>query len=165
LTVLSTAFRWLACFAAGPVVLAVMGYFYWLHCGEPSIVDWLILGELSIIGVAYQIFALIAVTDRGRLLDLNPLTVADIAHRMGWRGLIVVFLAVVAFLAHGWLLLLGIAEVHLVTIQGWLMLTGGWVSAIFWSTFFCRLLGVWCFRTRQAVDTEARASGSGEARA
>jgi hypothetical protein len=33
-----------------------------------------------------------------------------------------------------------------------LILTGAWLSAIYWSTFFGRLLGVWCHRSRLAVD-------------
>jgi hypothetical protein len=47
----------------------------------------------------------------------------------------------------------GLAQVHMGTVMGWLMLGGGWLSGIFWSTFFCRLLGVWCHRSRVAEET------------
>jgi hypothetical protein len=39
-------------------------------------------------------------------------------------------------------------------MNGLLILTSGWLSGIFWSTFFCRLLGVWCHRSRVAEETQ-----------
>lgn len=163
-SVFSAGVRWFACFLAGPAVLAVTACLYWMRSDESSIVDWVILSELSIIAVAYQIFALVTVADRDRLLDLNPLTVADLAHRLGWRALVVVLLASLGFLANGWLLLAGISGVHLGTFTGWLLLAGGWVLAVFWGTFFCRLLGVWCFRSRPAPTPEAKIPEPGHLR-
>jgi hypothetical protein len=40
---------WLVCFLAGPGVLAGIAFFYWLHCGDPNIVDWFIVTELVIV--------------------------------------------------------------------------------------------------------------------
>jgi hypothetical protein len=149
--VLLSGGKWLACFLAGPVVLAGTAWVYWLRCGDPGPVDWLILAELGVVAVAYWLFALLAVTDRGRLRDVNPLAVADVAHRLGWRGLAVVLPAAVLLLAHGAVLLAGIATLHTAPAGGCLLLAGGWVSGLFWSTFFCRLLGVWCYRSRKVA--------------
>jgi hypothetical protein len=134
--------RWLAAFLAGPAVLAAVGWLYWQRCGE-SLWDKFVLVETGVVAVAYFILALAAVTDRGRWRDLSPPAVADLAHRLGRRALAVVA-AAVAVLALGLLMLAGVADVHRGTLQGWLMLTGGW----FVGTFFARLLGVWCYRTR-----------------
>lgn len=156
LTVFLAGGKWLLCFVTGPIVFAVMAWTYWLNCGDPRGIDWLILGELGIVTVAYQFYALVAVADRGRLRDLNPLTVADVAHRLGWRGLVVVVGAAAMLLPYGVMLLAGLAEVHRGTLKGWLLLVGAWMSGVLWGTFFCRVLGVWCFRSRvAAVEEEA----------
>jgi hypothetical protein len=146
--------RWLTCFLAGPVLFAAAGWAYWLQCGDATLTDWLILAELGVVGAVWWIFALLSVTDRGRLRDANPVAVADVAHRLGWRGLAVASLAALLALAHGLVLLLAVAEVHTNAAVGFIMLLAAWGSGVFWSTFFCRLLGVWCHRSWQTVVTE-----------
>jgi hypothetical protein len=147
--ILFSGAKWLACFLAGPIVFAVAGVLYWMYCGEENLLDWLIVTELGIVAVGYWIFALVAVTDQGRLRDLSPVAVADMAHRLGRHALALVAFAALLFLAHGLAMIAGVAEVHNGTLKGWLLLTVGWVSGLFWSTFFCRLLGIWCHRTQQ----------------
>jgi hypothetical protein len=151
LTVVVSGTKWLACFLAGPVVFAATAWLYWLNCGEVKLLDWLILAELGVVAVAYQVYALLAVSDRGRLRDLNPPAVADLAHRLGWRTLVVVLVASLVLLAHGWVLTAGVAEVHEEPGKGLTLLVGGWLSGVFWGTFFCRLLGLRCYRSRPAV--------------
>jgi hypothetical protein len=151
LTVFRSGVKWLACFLAGPVIFAGAAWLYWVNCGDPEWIDYLILAELGVVAAAYWIFALLAVTDRGRLRDLNPLTVGDLAHRLGWRGLGVVLAAAILLLGHGWVLIDGTAEVHGEVGKAFLILAVGWGSGLFWSTFFCRLLGTWCHRSRQAL--------------
>jgi hypothetical protein len=141
--------RWLTCFLAGPVVFAGVGFLYWLHCGDPSLLDCLIVAELGIVAVAYQIFAMLAVTDRGRLRDLNPLAVADLVHRLGWRALLLVLAGGGLLLAHGLLLVEGITDLHDAAPVGLAILACVWTSTLFWSTFLMRLLGIWCHRTRR----------------
>lgn len=141
--------RWSICFLAGPIVFAATSFLYWLHCGDPSPLDWFIVAELGIVAIAYQIFAMLALADRGRLRDLNPLNVADLAHRLGWRALLLVLVAACVCLAHGLLLITGAAELHGEAPAGLAILAVGWASVIFWSTFLFRLLGVWCHRIRR----------------
>jgi hypothetical protein len=152
LSVFRSGTKWLACFLAGPILFAGACLVYWLRCGDPGFIDYLILIELSVVAVAYWVFALLAVSDRGRLSDLKPTAVADLANRLGRRALGVVLLAALVLLVHGLVLIGGLAEVQLGSAKGWLMLGGGWLSGIFWSTFFCRLLGVWCHRSRVAEE-------------
>jgi hypothetical protein len=165
LTIAYSAARWLACLLAGPVLFIGLDFVYWLNCGEAGLVDWLILIELGVVAGAYWIFALLSVTDRGRLRDINPLAVVDLAHRLGWRALLVVLLAALLLLAHGAVLVAGITELHRKVLLGLVLLIGGWFSGVFWSTFFCRLLGVWLHRARVApVEEEpAEAVPAGEA--
>jgi hypothetical protein len=151
-TLMLSGAKWLMCFLAGPILFAGMGVVYWLSCGDPTLVDRVILAELGIIAIGYWFFALLSVTQRGRLRDVNPLSVIDLSHRLGWRGLAVVSGAALLLLAHGWGLLAGVATVHTETFLGLVELTAIWTSTVFWSTFFCRLLGVWCHRTRLTVN-------------
>jgi hypothetical protein len=152
LTFLVSGLRWLACFLTGPVVFAAAAVLYWRDCGDPAVLDWLIITELAVVAIAYQAFVLLAVTDRGRLRDLNPLAVADLAHRLGWRAMAAVLVAACLALGHGLALAAGITGIHTAAATGWLILAAAWVSGVYWSTFFCRLLGVWCYRSRRAAQ-------------
>ena len=154
LACLRSGVKWLTCFLAGPFVFAAAGIFYWLRCGDPALVDWLILAELGAVGLTYWFFAALSLTDSGRLRDLNPLAIADLAHRLGWRALAVAGAAALVLLLHGGLILRAVADVHTDTARGLAILAVAWLSAIYWSTFFCRLLGVWCHRSWQTVVTE-----------
>jgi hypothetical protein len=154
-TLLLSGVKWVACFLAGPVLFAGIGYLYWLNCGEPARLDWFILAELGTVAFTYWIFALLAVTDRGWLRGINPLGVADAAYRMGWRGMVGVIIAAVLLQAHGLALIAGVVGIHGGKAWGWLLLLGGWVSAVYWSTFFCRFLGIWCHRSRVWLAAEA----------
>jgi hypothetical protein len=162
LAVLFSGVKWLICFLAGPIVIAAVGVLYWLNCGDIGWFDALILLELGVVAFAWWIVALLSAAEGGRLRDLSPLAVADLAHRLGWRGLLGVVLAAGLILAHGWVLLGGAMEVHHATATGWLLLLAGWASGLFWGAFFCRLLGVWCYRTRMLAQQAASASGGCE---
>jgi hypothetical protein len=161
LSILLSGARWLACFLAGPCLFAATGWLYWLNCGDPGLLDCLILAELGAVAVAYWIYALLAVHDRGRFRDLNPLAVADLAHRMGWAALAVVLAAALLLLGHGLLLIAGVDWVHGSPLTGLLTLAAGWMSGLFWGAFFCQLLGGWCRRSRQAAATQEPALADG----
>ena len=220
LVILCSGAKWLACFFAGPCVFAVAWFLYWLECGDASLLDVLILAELGVVGVAYWIFLLLAVTEHRRREGLAPAAVADLAQRLGWR-VVVVVAAALLLLAHGGGLAGCVEKIHrkaetelsrfdttfflgtlrlpklgpngmvveeaveddpFVSIpgsigsfrvmrgdvsgrvlgfmdtektqflplppRGLLMLAVGWGSGAFFSMFFCRLLGLWCFRSR-----------------
>jgi hypothetical protein len=151
LTILICGAKWLACFVVGPLLFAAIGCLYWIRCGDPSPLDWLILVELGVVAVGLWIYTVLSVTDRCRWLDLNPLAVADLAHRLGWQGFVAVLAASLLFLVHLVILVNGIADVHVGKLKGWMMLGGGWLSGVFWSTFFSRLLGIWLHRSRREM--------------
>jgi hypothetical protein len=150
--VLRSGLKWLTCFLAGPVVFAAAATFYWFRCGDPTPLDYLILTELGVVAVAYWVFSLLSFTDGGRLGDLNPLAVADVAHRLGRWALLAAVLASLVALAHVWLLVTAVAAVHTDPVQGLTLLTVGWMSAMYWSTLFCRLFGVLWHRRRLGLQ-------------
>jgi hypothetical protein len=150
LTVAISVLRWSACFVAGPCAFAVLAWRYWLACGDPSVIDWIILAELGVVALVWWFFALLSVTDRGRIWALQPVAVIDLAHRLGWRALLLAAGAALLLLGHGLVLVAGVALVH-TSLWGVLVLAAGWMSGVFWGTFFCRCLGVCCHRKRVAA--------------
>jgi hypothetical protein len=136
---------WLACLLAGPVVPAATAFWYWLQCGDPTFLDWLILGELAVVAVGYGLFVLAAVAERGRLRDANPIRVIDLAHRVGIRAALVVLLGSALVLGHGLLLVLAAQELHRNVGLGLLLLVACDLSGMAWAAFLFRLLGMWCF--------------------
>jgi hypothetical protein len=143
----------LVCFLAGPVVPAAVAAAYWMQCGDPGLVDGLILAELAVLTVGYLLLALAAVSERGRLRDANPLSVIDLAHRLGWRAAAVALAGTVLALAHGLLAVVAAENLHREALVGLLLLAACWASGMFWATALFRLLGVWCYRSRPMPRT------------
>jgi hypothetical protein len=141
--VVKSTITWLVCFLAGPVLPAVAGFFYWLYCGDPDALDWLIMAELGVLAVGYWLLLLLAVSRRDRLRDANPARVEELVNRLGHRLVVVVLAASVIALAHGYWLLAALLELHR-DFSAALLLLGCWLSALFLDTFLFRLLGVWC---------------------
>jgi hypothetical protein len=143
----------LAALLAGPVELAVLGFFYWMECGDVSWLDGIILAELVVLGVGCGLFALAAAARNGRAEDLNPLRAFELAQRLGTRGVLLALFAAAAVLAHGWLALGAIEQMHVPHngFGGWLLLTCCWLSALLVASFVLRVLGRWCDEDKRAL--------------
>jgi len=155
---LAQAGRWLWCFLAGPAELAALALLYWLHCGDLDALDRLILGELGLAALGYWLFALLAVTRGGRLRDANPLRVAELMHRLGYRSAVTVVAAALLAYPHGRLLLAAVAEVHRFALNGFFALALWWFSALVCAAVLLRIVGLWCYRnaaTRPRLGTDA----------
>jgi hypothetical protein len=148
---LAGALIWIGCFLAGPVLFAALATVYWVECGDPGLVDWLILAELAFLTVGYYLLVLAAVSERGRLRDANPLHVIDLTHRLGWRAGVVALAGGVLVVGHGLLGVVAAEQLHQSTALGILLLAAGWLSGLFWATCLFRLLGVWCLRSRRTM--------------
>jgi hypothetical protein len=146
--VLQSGLRWLACFLAGPVAPAAAVMAYWLHCGDLAILDRFILAELSVVAIGYWLLAVVAVHQGGRRFVAGPVAVAALAGRLGFRAVLLALAAAGLALAHGRFGLAALERVHLDRQAGWLMVLGGWTSAVFCAAVVVRLLGVACRRIR-----------------
>jgi hypothetical protein len=159
---LKSSLIWLFCFLAGPIIPASVGVLYWIDCGEPALVDWLILAELGILTAGHWLFALLAVCLRERLRDASPARVIELIHRMGYRAAIVILVAAAVVLTHGLLALFAIMELHRTFPLGCVLLVGCWASGLFVGTFLFRLLGVWCYRSGSfQAEPQSAAHGAG----
>jgi len=139
---------WLGCFLAGPVVFAAVAAVYWMQCGDPTLVDWLILAELGILAVGYLMLVLAAVSERGRWRDANPIHVIDLAHRLHYGAALATLFGSALAVAHGALAVFAAVEMHRIAIVGILLLAVCCLSGMFWAAFLFRLLGLWCYRSR-----------------
>ncbi len=148
-TILFSGAKWVTCFVAGPILFAGMGVLYWTYCGELGWIDWLILIELALVCFTYWMFAVLSLSQYNWIGDLNPFAIADLAHRLGGLALAWVLGAALLFFAHVLLVVEGVAELHDTPLQGWVLLVVACASGTFCGTFLCRLLGIWCFRTRR----------------
>jgi hypothetical protein len=152
---------WLLYFLAGPVLPIAGAFFFWMYCGDPQPIDWLILAELVIMAVGYGLFMLLSVHDEGRLTGLLPLRVLDTAYRLGYRGAAVA-LALSAFVIGHVLVLAAVVNAnpgplihrghaHHAQNMTWPILIVSWFAILFAGTLSLRLLGHWCRLTRREV--------------
>jgi hypothetical protein len=139
---------WLVSFIAGPIVPAMVAFFYWVHGGDFVAVDWMILAELLIVTVAYWLFALLSVGEKESLTGLDPVCVMVLTSRLGTRAIIAALGASVLVGLHGWLLVVALVELHRNVAAGVILFPFCWISGIFWAIFLLRLVGVWCHRAR-----------------
>jgi hypothetical protein len=135
---------WIVCFLAGPAVIAAVAFLFWMNCGDPAPVDWLILAELGVVAVGYWLFCLVSVVRADRLLDANPERVGAVLAMLGFRALVVAAAGSAIVLGHGLLALMGAHDLHRDPDRGWLLLAFACISGLFWATFLFRVLGVWC---------------------
>ncbi len=141
--------RWLVCFLAGPVVPALAACWFWLSCGEPTLVDRAILAELALVAIGSWVLGVLAVADAGRLRAAAPPGVVDLFARLGPRAAVPLLAVPVLVFAFARLALAGVEDLHRDAASGVLLLAGAWFGALFLGTFLCRLMGLWCFRTRR----------------
>jgi len=139
---------WLFCFLAGPSLPLGGSMIYWFYCGDPILPDWLILAYLCIVGISYGLFATLAVNQSGRLLDANPVRIAELAYKLGFRSIAVVVLTATLMLGHCLLALAALQDLHHDAPAGWTLLFLCWLNGMFWVAFLLRLLGVWCQRAK-----------------
>ncbi len=149
--ILGAGLRWLACFLCGPIVFAGTAWLYWQGLDEATTLDYLVVVELASVAIAYELFAVVAVTMSGRLRDLHPLAVVDVVHWLGWRAPAVVLAVSLLLVGHQWLFQAAVEEVQLTEANLWGLLFFAWASGVYWSLFVCRLLGVWSYRRRRGL--------------
>jgi hypothetical protein len=140
--VLKTSLTWLCAFLAGPVVPAGLVLTYWLQCGEPELLDWIILGELGIAAVSYWLIVLVVLHKGNRLRDLNPIHVADMTYAFGPLYFLQVCLSAAVLCSFVALAVAGIELMPKNNGQALTMLVCACGGGIFGATWFLRLLGM-----------------------
>jgi hypothetical protein len=152
-----SATSWVLCFLAGPIVPALVGLWYWHDCGDPDLVDWIILFELSGVTFAYWLVQILAARESGGWIA-SPESVVERLARMGPRWL----LAAAGPSLLGYIslkyLLGGMAHWHASGLLGLPRLLTAAVFCLFAAVILLRVIGVWSYRSRTPQEQEEAAS-------
>ncbi len=79
--------RWFWAFLIGGVLGMFPAVWYWIRCGKVDLLDWIVLVDLILPGVAYGQMALVASLLFDDPLGANPITVGQALWRVGLRSL------------------------------------------------------------------------------
>jgi hypothetical protein len=147
---LKSGLRWALSFLAGPLLLVIVAGYYWLYGGDLRVLDWIIVGELCVLAVAYWLLLVVSTNERDSLLAANPVRVSRLIHRLGLRAAVPLLVVPALVFAHAVVGFFAAEKLHDSIFLGWLLLAGCWWSAFFCAQFVLRLLGVWCYRAPAA---------------
>jgi hypothetical protein len=147
---------WLSCFLAGPVVPALTAFFFWLHAGDPIILDWLILVELGSVSAGLWLFNVLAVSQNDRLGDLHPERIVQLVQRLSYEVLLVILGAGFVTIALGCGIVFALANLQTQVWLGLAALLGSWIAILGFASFILRWLGVWCYHKRRAAQLAPR---------
>jgi hypothetical protein len=98
--------RWFWAFLIGGVLGLFPAVWYWIRCGKVDLLDWIVLVDLILPGVAYGQMALVASLLFDDPLGANPITVGQALWRVGLRSLRSALVLSVAVMLAGGLLVL-----------------------------------------------------------
>jgi hypothetical protein len=103
-------FRWLWAFLIGGVLGLFPAVWYWIRCGKIDVLDWIVLVDLILPGVAYGQMALVASLLFDDPLGANPITVGQALWRVGLRSLRAAVIMSIALLLAGafWVLIIAV---------------------------------------------------------
>jgi hypothetical protein len=141
---------WLACFLAGPVIPAGIGIVYWMHCGDPDLVDRIILSELAAVALGYWLLQVLAAREAGNWFA-DPATVVQLFLRIGPRTLFVAAAVTALCYYYFRLLVFGMVRWHIDGLVGIGHMAYAQLTLLFGATALLRILGVWSFRSRPTM--------------
>jgi hypothetical protein len=151
--------QWLASLAAGPALMLAAAVSYFFECGDPAVVDRLILIELIAFASGSFLVNLLVTCPRGGFRRLNPVALLEVASLLGWRLFAGSIAAAVSLFAFGWFGELLLERLHVAGVEGLLWLGLWWFSALALAAFSFRRLGLWY----HCADQLRRSSASGPA--
>lgn len=144
--------RWLACILTGPAYFAAGLFYYWLYCGDPGVLDVIILFELALLAVGYLVLQLACTAEAGSWLHANPWRVASLMQRLGVRAALA---AGAATALVGVEAILGSQVAEKFHTDGWsgsCALGMCWISGMVAATVLFRWLSICCQRAKAAAD-------------
>jgi len=134
--------QWTASFAAGPALFLVPAAIYWLHFGDPTLVDRLILAELiAAAGIAWTA-ALLTMSQPGGYKRLHPAALVRTIALLGWRFSFLSMAFAAAMFGLGLFGAFAFSRLHNSPFQGFLCLGLFWLAALTLAAFAFRRLGL-----------------------
>ena len=152
--------RWFWALLIGGVVGGLPAMVYWINCGDVDWLDWIVLIDLIVPGLAYAQMALVAALIFESPLAANPFIVVGAIWRLGWAYVtpcLVTGSAVIAIVALFELILL-IRDPLGQSVAFW----GFWVVVLYSAMVVLRIFGLFCCRHASSLGwTLDRARSAG----
>jgi hypothetical protein len=132
--------RWFWAFLIGGVLGLFPAVWYWIRCGKVDMLDWVVLVDLIVPGVAYGQMALVASLLFDDPLGANPITVGQALWRVGLRSLRSALVVSAAVMLTGglWVLLVAIPIPALAYFLFWIFL----IFILYEALVVMRILGL-----------------------
>ncbi len=142
--------KWASCFVAGPAFLLYEALRYWVLCGDVTLVDGLILAELTIPALGYWLIGVLVLTKRPELIVPLPWHVLKAARNLGARriGPAAIVLTAAAGI-HLWLGVNALVLLHSSWLVGLILLWICWFSVWQCGALSQRTLGSWYVRSER----------------
>jgi hypothetical protein len=144
---IASLLRWTLCFVSGPAILCLMALAYWVQCGNVTVVDCMILAELTVPAMGYWIVALLGLAERPELLAASPIQVLAAVRRLGRRSLLAacgITLAAFGYVCVG---AYALGLLHSAWLSGLLLLWLSWYSAWECGVYALRIVGFWYYES------------------
>jgi hypothetical protein len=146
---LASFMKWGLCFVAGPAFLFYEALRFWIQCGDMTIVNGLILAELTVPALCYWLIGVIVLNEQPESVVPSPWRVLKAIRGFGLRAVPAGFVLTGAAGIHLWLAVNSLVLLDSSWLQGVILLWICWFSAWHCGALAARTLGRWLASVRQ----------------
>ena len=140
--------KWVFSFLTGPAVFIYLALRYWISCGDVTLVDGLILAELTAPAIGYWLIELLVMAERPELALVAPMQVLNAVRRLGQRALLAAIGITLAAFAYVCVGTYAVMLLHSAWPMGFVLLWLCWYSAWECGAFALRIVGFWYHASR-----------------
>jgi hypothetical protein len=155
---IQSCLRWTLSFVSGPALLFYLALRYWIHCGDVTLVDGLILAELTVPAIGYWLMELLVLAERTELAYASPWQVLFAIRRLGRRSLLAAFGTSAAAFVYVCVGVYAVMLLHSAWLMGLVLLWLCWYSAWECGAFALRIAGFWYYGSGCLLRNKARST-------
>lgn len=141
--------KWTLCFIVGPAFLIYEAVRFWIQCGDVSLIDALILFELTVPAIGYWLVSVLVLAHDPERVHPTPWQVMKTLRRLGVYAIPAACAVTVVGFVHVWLGASAIVVLHRSPIAGLVLLWLCWFSVWQCGAFALRNLGAWFSHNRR----------------
>lgn len=145
---IQSCLRWMLSFVTGPAILFYLALHYWVVCGDVTLVDVLILAELTVPAIGYWLMELLVLAERTDVVYVSPWQVLNAIRTLGQRSLLAVVGISAAAFVYVCVGAYAVMLLHSAWLMGLVLLWLCWYSAWECGAFALRIVGFWYYDSR-----------------